>query len=224
MADLVVDHIERDGAQVVITLDTIRGSGRLGRLGVTLVQAAVIEPATAQWTVKFGGELPPFEVCSAAARLATTLYGPGPTGEQAFLYPVTFTPLLADALVRRGMSAADAAVPAWDLPLRDTLSFVGLLVRQRRPHRPNQLAELRRAARRTNNAVRTVASQLDLQPPPNLDLTAICTIIRRLERRPHDDQLMAGLNREHSRLTVALGPPPSEHPWAPLAFEAQGAS
>ncbi|MEU8015991.1 hypothetical protein AB0B74_08495 [Micromonospora parva] len=213
---LVIDSIDRGPAHATITLDS-RSAKRLAQIGLALVGAAATEPTTERWSVVLGDDLPTFTILAATARLAAALYGPGPDSDRTFLYPTTFAPLLADALVQNGAAPQDAANHAWDLPLRDTITSTGQFIRQSRPPRSSHLRGLRRAVRRTNDAVHAVAQQLDLPAPTDLDLTRMCTIIRKLEQSLGRPGLRTALSREHGRLQAALGPPPTPaHPWAQL--------
>ncbi len=215
-AGLVMAAVDRGPARINVTLDLRPGANGLGPIGLALVEAAALEPAVERWAVVLGDDIPTFAISGATARLAANLYGPGPNGEPIFLYPTTFAPLLADALVQYGAPPQDAASQAWDLVLRDTITATGRFIRQRRTHRPSHLRDLRRAARRTNDAVHTVAHQLELPAPGDLLLTKLCAILRKLEQSPLNDVLGAALRHEHTRLQTALGLPPAAHPWTRL--------
>ncbi|MEV4638024.1 hypothetical protein AB0J80_11785 [Actinoplanes sp. NPDC049548] len=212
VASLVVDDIRRDSNHVTMILKPLHGAGLASRIGIALVNAAALDSSVSIWTIETE-DLPDFSVGRSAVQLAATLLGPGPDGQLAFLYPTSFAPLLAEALTRNGAAIEEAASQAWDLPLRDTLTCLPRLVVAEGFGRQSSLRNYRRAARRTNQAVQAVASYLGVQAPEDLDLTALCNVVRKLEQRPHDNLLAASLRREHQRLVSALGPLPADHPW-----------
>ncbi|MEU4220586.1 hypothetical protein [Actinoplanes sp. NPDC026623] len=217
LASLIVDDIRRDRDHVTVVLKPLRGDGLANRIGIALVNAAVLDSSVSVWTIE-ADDLPAFSVGRPAAQLAATLFGPDSEGRSAFLYPTSFAPLLADALTRHGVTAEDAATQAWDLPLRDTLTYLPKLALAGGVSRKGSLRNFRRAARRTNQTVHAVAKHLGVRPPENLDLTALCTVVRKLEQRPHDNLLATSLRQEHQRLLSELEPPPADHPWRRLTI------
>ncbi|MEV6350777.1 hypothetical protein [Actinoplanes sp. NPDC051851] len=209
---LIVSDIRRNRDHVTVVLKPLRGTGLASRIGFALVNAAELDSSVNVWTLE-ADDLPAFSVGRAAAQLAASLFGPGPDGRSGFLYPTSFAPLLADALTRHGVAIEEAGAQAWDLPLRDTLTHLPQFVVAGGLGRQSRLRNFRRATRRTGQAVQAVATHLGVQAPGNLDLTALCTILRKLEQRPHDRLLAGSLRQEYERLVAALGPRPADHPW-----------
>jgi hypothetical protein len=209
---LIAYDIRRNRDHVTVILKPLRETGLANRIGLALVNAAKVDSSVNVWTLE-ADDLPAFSVGRAAAQSAATLFGPGPDGQLAFLYPTSFAPLLADALIRHGVAIEDAAAQARDLPLRDTLTHLPQFVVSGGLSRQSSLRNFRRAARRTHQAVQVVATHLGVQAPKDLDLTALCTILRKLEQRPQDKLLAGSLRQEYQRLVSALGPRPADHPW-----------
>jgi hypothetical protein len=216
MFTLIASDIRRNRDHVTVILKPLRGTGLASRIGLALVNAAKLDSSVNVWTLE-ADDLPAFSVGRTAAQLAAALFGPGPDGQPAFLYPTSFAPLLADALTRNGIAIEEAAAQAWDLPLRDTLTHLPQFVVAGGSGRQSMLRNFRRAARRTHQAVQAVATHLGVQAPEDLDLTALCTILRKLEQRPQERLLARSLRQEHQRLVSALGPRPADHPWDRLA-------
>jgi len=92
----VLDAFSLSGKVSVVT-GANRGIGR------ALVNAAKLDSSVNVWTLE-ADDLRAFSVGRTAAQLAAALFGPGPNGEPAFLYPTSFAPLLADALTRNGVA------------------------------------------------------------------------------------------------------------------------
>lgn len=174
----------------VLAVDPVAVTDGLIRVMRALVDLAFSQRGTGRWTVEVGADLPDLTVTGRVVRLAADLYGSDRDGNRFFLYPPTVAAILADALHHHGLPADEAAARAWDLPLRNTLNHARVVLHADTVRR-GRLRDLRRGARRTNTAVRTIATHLGRQPPVLLDLTALCAMVRKLEQRTHDEFLLS---------------------------------
>lgn len=217
MANLfgLVAHVSaRSAAEVTFHVESLAGAEIMTHVGGTLLGAAMLEPNINWWTVASVDDRPDFRVSAAAITVAEGLRGAVPDGDNAFLYPVTYGPLLADALIRIGLTPADAAADACGLIVADSIAAVGDEIADEVWRWPQHCRHLRRALARSVAAVHATCTYLEVTVPAELDLATLGTSLKRAEQQPTDARIRTQLNRRYDQLRHRVGSMVSLNPWA----------